>query len=296
MTGAEGMLGSTMVPSLQKQGHKVIQTDVLPASSSVDYLDIRDQSQVKEAVKKHKPDAVFHLAAETDVDKCEQQQDHAYFTNTLGTENVARACKERKALMMYVSTAGVFYGDKAEPYTEIDEPNPKNVYGKTKLAGERFVQDYLDKYFIVRAGWMVGGFARDKKFVKKVLDQIFAGKSEIKAVYDKKGTPTFTADFSANILPLVETKQYGLYHMTNRGICSRYEVAQKIVYSLELEEKVRVIPVDSSAFPLPAPRADSEMMRNMRLDLLNINLMRPWEDALYEYIGQWKGMSEKRVL
>jgi dTDP-4-dehydrorhamnose reductase len=229
-------------------------------------------------------DFVFHLAAETDVDLCEKQSDHAYRVNTLGTENVALVCQEYNIPMLYISTAGVFFGDKQEPYTEFDIPKPANVYGDSKLQGEWIVKNLLDRYFVIRAGWMIGGWEIDKKFVYKIVRQLKEGKRELKVVADKFGSPTFTKDFANNLMNVVNTKRYGLYHMTNKGTCSRYEIAVKVVEFMGLEGEVKISPVSSAEFPLPAPRARSEMMRNYKLDLLALNNMPLWEESLKEYI------------
>jgi dTDP-4-dehydrorhamnose reductase len=235
----------------------------------------------------------MHLAAETDVDKCELEPDHAYLTNTIGTQNVALMCQKHDIEMVYISTIGVFYGDKPEPYTEFDEPNPINVYGRSKLEGEKIVQNLLKRYYIVRAGWMIGGGPkRDKKFVGKII-RLLDKTNRLKAVYDKVGSPTYTVDFSGCLADLIETGFYGLYHCTNKGYGSRFDVAKKIVEFLGRSDVI-VEPVSSAYFPLSAARARSEMSRNYKLELLGLDKMRRWEDALQEYLEQeWKA---KRTL
>ena len=221
------------------------------------------------------------------MDKCQLQTDHAYKANAMGTQNVALACQEFDVPMVYISTAGVFNGLKKEPYTEYDEPDPGNVYGATKLAGERSVQQMLKKYFIIRAGWMMGGGIKtDKKFVGKILRLIAEGKKEIPVVNDKIGSPTFAKDFAAAIPKIAATKAYGLYHRTNLGVASRYDIALEIVRLVKASTKI--LPISSDQFPLPAPRVPSEAMRNFKLDLMGLNDARPWQDALREYIRDWK--------
>ena len=284
VTGAAGMLAAEVIPELKRGGHEVVSFDLNQRLPDIQAIDIRDPGQVFDVVGKIKPDYVFHLAAETNVDLCEQDRDHAFKVNTFGTENIALACQKFKVKLVYISTAGVFFGDKPEPYTEFDHPRPANIYGESKLQGEHIVRNFLCEYFIVRAGWMVGGWEIDKKFVYKIVQQLKEGKAELKAVSDKFGTPTFTKDFARNLAALVPTGRYGLYHMANKGTCSRYDIAVKIVEFMGLSGKVRVSPVSSDAFPLPAPRGRSEMMRNYRLDLLGLNQMPHWEDSLKGYI------------
>jgi len=288
VTGAAGMLGSALCPILRERGHVVYATDIDSSDGGIEFLDVKSYGQVKEQIEKIEPSIVMHLAAETDVDKCELEPDHAYLTNTIGTQNVALVCQKHGIEMVYISTIGVFYGDKPEPYTEFDEPNPINVYGRSKLEGEKIVQNLLKRYYIVRAGWMVGGGPkRDKKFVGKII-RLLDETSELKAVDDKIGSPTYAVDFSRCLEDLIETGYYGLYHCTNRGYGSRFDVAKKIVEFLGRSD-VTVEPVSSAYFPLPAARARSEMSRNYKLELLGMDKMRHWQEALKEYIvTYWK--------
>lgn len=288
VTGAAGMLGSALCPALKQKKHEVFVTDLTSTNDGIEYLDVRNLKQVEEAVQSFKPDIVMHLAAETDVDKCEISPDHAFKTNTLGTQNVSLVCQKRNVVMVYISTIGVFYGDQVEPYTEFDNPNPINIYGRSKLEGEKIVERLLNRYYIVRAGWMVGGGpARDKKFVGKIIKQMNET-TTLKAVNDKIGSPTYTVDFSRCLINLVETGYYGLYHCTNKGYCSRFDVAKKIV-DIFGRPDVTVEPVSSAYFPLPALRARSEMSRNYKLELLGLDTTRNWEDALRDYIEtSWK--------
>jgi dTDP-4-dehydrorhamnose reductase len=284
LTGASGMLAAEVIAQGLKLGHELVQTDVNPRKEGIEKLDITSSEEVSAMVKKHKPDFIYHLGALTNVDFCEQEPMQAYKVNTFGTENVALACLEYNLPLVYVSTVGVFYGDKSGPYTEFDAPRPKNVYGDSKLQGEIIVERLLSKYFIVRAGWMVGGWELDKKFVYKIVQQLKEGKTEIMAVSDKWGSPTFTKDFAANLFPLVDTRRWGLYHMTNNGVCSRHDIAVKIVELMGLKDKVKVMAVNSARFPLPAARADSEMVQNLKLNLLGLNRMPSWQESLKEYI------------
>ena len=284
VTGAAGMLAVEVVPELERQGFKVTGFDVHQRLPSIQKLDITDKDGVFKIISGLKPDYVFHLAAETDVDRCEKEPDHAFKVNTIGTENIALACQQNGVKLLYISTAGVFFGDKSEPYIEFDAPNPANVYGHSKLQGEVIVRDLLSEYFIVRAGWMVGGWEIDKKFVYKIVQQLKEGKTELRVVSDKFGSPTFTKDFAKNVVALVKTGRYGLYHMTNKGSGSRHDIALKIVEFMGLKDKVLVTPINSAQFPLPAPRARSEMMRNYHLDLIGLNFMPHWEESLKEYI------------
>jgi len=285
VTGANGMLGSALCPLLSKEGYEVLATDINPTNTKIDILDIRDFDNVSKYINKVKPDMIFHLAAETDVDKCEVDADHAYLTNTRGTENIALICQKFNIPMIYISTCGVFDGQKIEAYNELDKPNPISIYTKSKFEGEKIVQNLLNRYFIFRAGWMIGGGKKDKKFVAKIVE-LTKTKDTLNVVNDKRGCPTFTKDFSECIIKIVKLGHYGLYHVTNKGSASRYDIACKIVEFLGRKD-ITVKPISSDLFPLPAPRPNSEVVDNYKLKLLGIH-MRPWEEALKEYISGLK--------
>lgn len=276
VTGAGGMVGSYF-PKVFKKDEMIL--------TGIDDLDVRDPDAAFRFVEKENPDIVYHLAAETDVDKCEFEVNHAFLTNTIGTQNIALACQKYNKVMVYISTAGVFDGEKIDPYTEFDLPNPINVYGKTKLEGEIIVRGLLSRFYIVRAGWMIGGGAnKDKKFVNKMI-RLSKTSKVLKAVDDKFGSPTYAYDLVKGLKQLTRTGYFGLYHMTNTGVCTRYDVAVEIFRILDKD--VKVVPVSSAHFPLPAQRARSEAMRNMKLELLKIHNMRSWKAVLKSYLKEF---------
>lgn len=291
ITGSGGMLGRAVYPAFVGAGHHVVSTDLVPRPAPalpMGFLDVRDHGAVRKTVLTETPEMILHLAAETDLERCETDRDHAYLTNAIGTQNVALVAAEFGLPLVYISTAGVFDGTKGdEPYTEFDRPNPINAYGGSKYEGELIVKHTVAKHFIVRAGWMVGGMERDHKFVAKIVDQLRSGATRLHAVTDKLGTPTYTEDFARNLLELVATPFYGLYHMTCEGAGSRLEVAQAILDYYGRSE-VEVVPVSSDFFAETyfAPRPRSEMMRNYALQLRGLNRMRPWPEALRAYLDQ----------
>ncbi|MDP3722458.1 MAG: dTDP-4-dehydrorhamnose reductase [Candidatus Omnitrophota bacterium] len=285
VTGAEGMLGSALCPELRQRGHEVIPTDLEPRSSDTIQLDVRDEGAIHAVLTSERPRFLLHLAAETDVDRCEREPAHAYLTNAVGTEYLASACGRSRIRMLYVSTAGVFNGLKPTPYVESDQPDPVNVYGRAKLSGEFAVRHHVPSHLIVRAGWMVGGHDRDKKFAGKIL-QLLQTRNTLSVVTDKIGSPTFTEDLARGIATLIETDHVGVFHMTNHGVCSRYEFACKLVEFLG-RPGVTIRPITSEAFPLPAPRAPSEAMANQRLQSLGLDHMPPWQEALRTYVQRY---------
>ena len=284
LTGASGMLAAEVVPQLSAHGYAVVQTDFRPRSAEITQLDICDFEKVFSEIAQVNPDMIFHLGAETDVDLCEQDPDHAFRVNTLGTENIVLACRKNRIPLVYISTGSVFPGQSKQPYTEFDAPGPVNVYARSKLQGEHIIQQLLHEYYIVRAGWMVGGWEIDKKFVYKIVLQLLEGKKELRVVSDKFGSMTFTKDFAANLIKVARSGHFGTYHLANQGVASRYAIAVKIVEYMGLAKQVKVIAIDSSQYPLPAPRPDFEVIRNYRLDLMGKNEMPPWQDSLRAYI------------
>jgi dTDP-4-dehydrorhamnose reductase len=258
--------------------YELVLTDLAGKTS----VDVRERDAVRSAILEARPDVVLHLAAATDVDRCEIEPEWARLSNSVGTENVALACREAGAELVYVSTGSVFSGEKADAYVESDQPGPINVYAATKLDGERIVTAMLPRAYIVRAGWMIGGGAVDTKFVGKMAGFIAAGRTPLRAVDDTYGTVTYARDLLGGIRRLVATGKYGLYHMGNAGSCSRYDVALAIVDALGRKDIV-VERAGSAAFPVPAPRPRSEAIRSERLQALGIE-QRPWQDALREYV------------
>lgn len=286
LTGASGMLGITLQGVLRRQEHDVIATDLRPGEEGTLPLDVRDRAMVGKIVKQFRPDVVVHLAAETDVDLCERDPEHAHRTNTEGTANVAAVCRQLDCILVYLSTGAVFDGEKPTPYTESDSPRPVNIYGESKLQGEQEVRSQLNRYFIIRAGWMVGGGPRDKKFVGKILSLIRT-RDMIEIVGDKFGTVTYAEDLSVGLVKLLATGRYGLYHMANEGVCSRFDVANRLV---ELTGRhVTIRSVSSDRFPLPAPRPRMEGLDCVQLREIGLGPLRPWGDALKDYVASLDG-------
>jgi dTDP-4-dehydrorhamnose reductase len=287
VTGASGMLGSAVCPTLRQEGHEVRATDIRLLGPDVERLDVRDLAAVETYCRGFAPDGIMHLAAETSLEVCEHDIAHAYNTNTLGTRNVAWACRERDIPLVYISSIGVFDGTKIEPYDERDVPNPINVYGRTKWGGELVVESVLERHFIVRAGWMIGGGEREKKFVALIIQQLREGAEEIFVVTDKLGTPTYSLDFSRGLSWLIASPHYGTYHLSSGGNVSRFEVARKILDVLgRTDVKLTEITSDSEfirdRFPTVRPR--SEAMVSVKTAALGIDSMRSWDVALEEYL------------
>lgn len=282
VTGCSGMLGSSVMAHLKELGHEAVGVDLIHSDPSR-RLDVSDREALEAFAPLRDCALILHLAAATDVDLCEKEPDMAFRANALAPELLARLCAERGVPMVHVSTGAIFAGNrKSGAYTEYDEPAPLSVYGWSKLRGEQAVRERTPNHFIVRAGWMMGGAAEDKKFVGKIVAQLLDGKRKLMAVSDKRGSPTYTLDFARNLMLLVESGLNGTYHMTNHGTCSRDEMARKIAAILGVDAVVE--PVPSSYFPLPAHRPDSECLRNLKLELLGLDRMPQWEKSLEDYV------------
>lgn len=282
VTGCSGMLGSSVMAHLKELGHEAVGVDLLhpdPARR----LDVSDLEALKAFAPLDGCGLFLHLAAATDVDRCEKEPDMAFRANALAPEHLARISAERGVPMVHISTGAVFAGNrKSDAYTEYDEPSPMSVYAWSKLRGEQAVRERNPMHYIVRAGWMMGGATEDKKFVGKIVAQLLEGKRKLMAVSDKRGSPTYTLDLARNLMPLVASGLHGTYHMANHGTCSRDEMARKIAAILGVDAVVE--PVPSSYFPLPAHRPDSECLRNLKLEFLGLDRMPQWEKSLEDYV------------
>jgi dTDP-4-dehydrorhamnose reductase len=288
IAGCGGMLGEAFY--MQFRNDYVLKcTDKDVNEDWLDFLDFRDYEAYRNDVLAFSPDYLFHLGAYTDLEYCEMNVEDTYATNTMAVENAVYLANELNIPLLYISTAGIFDGNK-DLYDDWDQPNPLGVYARSKYMGERFVIEHAAKYLVCRAGWMMGaGPAKDKKFIQKLMKQIKEGAKEIFIVDDKDGTPTYTHDFAKNVKLLLEKEYWGLYNMVCGGQTSRYEVAVDLLKILHLDTKITLTPVHSDYFQhiYFANRPPNERLINKKLDLRNINIMRDWKTALKEYIDTY---------
>jgi dTDP-4-dehydrorhamnose reductase len=286
VAGADGMLGTTLQNITDTS--KFLLTDKI-ISEKVVYCDIRDLEYTTLMVKEYQPDIILNFAALVDLEYCEKEKDDCYLTNTIAAIHLFNLAKDLNIPYVFISTAGIFGNDK-EFYTEEDQPLPLSTYGKSKYYVEQTLlnQNY-PKYWIFRAGWMMGGGPeKDKKFVNKIMKQIKAGAKELFVVDDKLGVPTYTKDFALSILKHIENElPYGLYNMVSKGEASRYETAVAINEHLNLG--LTVHKVDSNYYKEEyfAPRPYSEKLINKALNDLDRNCMRDWKVCLHEYLNEY---------
>ena len=275
VTGVSGQLGYDVIKELERCNIDCIGADRVE-------FDITDFDATYKFIINYMPDAVIHCSAYTAVDKAEDEPELSYLVNTVGTENIAKICKEINAKMVYISTDYVFDGTKDGFYEVDDEPNPINVYGKTKLAGEKAVQKILEKYFIVRISWVFG--VNGNNFVKTML-RLGKERSELNIVADQFGSPTYTADVASLLVDMIQTEKYGVYHATNEGECSWAEFAEDIFKAARMEVKVNHI--TTVEYPTKARRPMNSRMSKKCIE--NVFYKLPYyKKALIRYFEEFK--------
>lgn len=272
VTGVNGQLGYDVVKVLNERNIECLGIDR-------DELDITDKEAVNEYIVKLKPEVVIHCAAYTAVDKAEDEEDVCRKVNVDGTENIAKACKEINAKMIYISTDYVFSGLGDKEFEINGDINPRSVYGKTKYEGELKVKEILDKYFIVRISWVFG--VNGNNFIKTML-RLGKEKESLNVVCDQIGSPTYTADLAPILCDMALSEKYGVYHATNEGFCSWAEFAQEIMKQSGLSCKINHIP--TSEYPTKAERPLNSRMSKKSLVDNGFELMPEWKDALKRYL------------
>lgn len=274
ITGAKGMLASDLIP-IVGEGHEVI----APAEED---LNITRRDMVNRVVRSTSPDVVVNCAAYTQVDKAEEERDQAFLVNGIGAQNLALVCSDMNISLCHISTDYVFDGEKKTPYTPFDGTNPINVYGESKLAGEKYIQWIMNGFYIVRTSWLYGKAGNN--FVSTIL-RISKDRKELRVVEDQRGSPTSTVSLSRGVREIIRSGAYGIHHFTDEtgGGISWYDFAKEIVKLSGSGAKV--VPVSSEEFPRPAKRPANSV--------LDISLFAPvtgrkatdWKEALKEYLS-----------
>lgn len=297
VTGVAGQLGHDVMNELASRGYEGIGTDLAPEYNGVQdgsyvttaqyvSLDITDKEAVDKTIQEIHPDVVVHCAAWTAVDAAEDEDKQAKVRaiNAGGTQNIASACKEVNAKMVYISTDYVFDGQGTEPWQpDCKDYEPLNVYGQTKLEGELAVSQTLDKYFIVRIAWVFG--KNGNNFIKTMLN---VGKKydTLKVVNDQIGTPTYTYDLARLLVDMIETDKYGYYHATNEGgYISWYDFACEIFKQAGYTNTV--IPVTTEEYGLSkAARPFNSRLDKSKLVENGFKPLPTWQDALARYLKE----------
>jgi len=301
LIGAGGQLGRDLLATLQR--HDVLGTargtlDIQDIKAEGDWpspiaLDVCDEAEVRATITSFRPAMVINCAAYHRVDDIERDASQALAVNALAVQRLALICREVDAALVHISTDYVFDGAKRTPYIESDPPNPLSAYGVSKLAGELFLRAAWPKHYIIRTCGLYGLAGASGKggssaarssgnFVNAMLKLASEGRA-IRVVNDQTCTPTFTQDLARQIARLIETGAYGTYHITNDGECTWYEFACQIFRLAGLQADVQ--PVTSAEYNAPARRPPYSVLENRGLRALGIDQMRPWQEALAEYVA-----------
>ncbi|MBO5292304.1 MAG: dTDP-4-dehydrorhamnose reductase [Lachnospiraceae bacterium] len=272
VTGCNGQLGRALNQVYAGSSEvECVNTDVAE-------LDITNIDAVMKLVREVKPYAIVNCAAHTNVNACESQVDSAYRINAIGPRNLSIAATETGAKLVQVSTDYVFPGNGTRPYTEFDAVGPQSVYGASKLAGENFVRDFAQNYFIIRTAWLYGD---GNNFAKTML-KLAETNDTVSVVMDQVGTPTSAMELARAIAYLLPTENYGLFHGTCEGDCSWADFAEEVFRLAGKSTKVKRITTDE--YPTPAKRPAYSILDNYMLRLTTDYQFADWHDALVEYM------------
>ena len=273
ITGCNGQLGRALNRVYEGEQVQIINTDVPE-------LDITNLDAVMRLVREQKPDVIMNCGAMTAVDLCESQYEKAFQINALGPRNLSIASRETGAKLFQISTDYVFSGCADHPYVETDQPDPQSVYGSTKLAGEQFVRDFADRYFIIRTAWLYG---EGKNFAATML-RLAESNDTVRVVSDQFGTPTSALELAKMMYVLEPTENYGVFHGTCEGQCSWADFASEIFRLAGKDTKVDYI--TTAEFPTQAKRPAFSVLENQMLHLTTDYQMQHWQDALSVYLQE----------
>lgn len=279
LIGNRGMLGYDVEMLLSTRKFHYIGTDI--------EIDITNFNKLKEFVSKKEIEWIINCAAYTAVDKAESEKQKAFLINGESVKNIALIAKEKNAVLIHISTDYIFDGKNSIPYNEEDKPNPLSVYGKSKLKGEEYVKEILEKYFIIRTSWLYG--KNGKNFVYTML-KLFKERKEIKVVNDQFGAPTYTKDLANVIIKIIEENfcKYGIYHFTNEGSTTWYEFA-KTIYRIAKEKgiitkNVKILPIRTEEYPTLALRPKFSVLSKEKIKKNLSITIRDWSEALKDFI------------
>ena len=272
VTGSTGQLGSDVVKELLKRGYSTL-------SPNRSELNLCSEDNIRNYILNSNCEAIVHCAAYTQVDKAEDEKDLCIKINATATKHIVKCAKILDIPMIYISTDYVFDGTKDGKYTENDETNPINIYGESKLAGEKYVQEILDKYYIVRTSWVFN--INGKNFIETML-RLSKTNNQLSIVNDQIGSPTYTKDLSRLLVDMLETSKYGLYHATNEGYCSWYEFADTIFKLANINIDIKAI--NSNEYASRAKRPLNSKLSKDKLIEYGFKPLPHWEDALKDYL------------
>ena len=279
VTGYAGQLGWDIIRELENRGIPCRGVDK-------DDFDLTDEEAVISYVTGYAPDVIIHCAAYTAVDKAESEPEVCAAVNGMGTTHMVRAAKRVNAVLVYISTDYVFPGTGTQPWLETDAYGPQNVYGLSKVQGETAVRSMLTRFFLIRTSWVFG--AHGNNFVRTML-RLGGEKTELRVVDDQIGSPTYTKDLARVICSLIETNQYGIYHVRNEGFLSWAEFARMIMEARHLP--CRIIPVTTAEYSAPARRPLNSRLSGEKLAEAGFGPMPTVQDALARYLEELDSFS-----
>ena len=272
VTGANGQLGGDVCRILKSQNKDFIPTDA-------DTLDITDENGVKAFFETHCIDAVIHCAAYTAVDKAEDEREKCFLINEAGTQNLALCAEANGAKMLYVSTDYVFNGEGQTPFDVDDPKGPLNVYGESKLKGEKAVLENCKRAFVVRTSWVFG--EKNTNFIATML-RLSETHNEVNVVCDQIGSPTYSKHLARLLCKMISTEKFGVYHATNEGFCSWAELAREVFFVAGKTTKVN--PVLSGEYKAKAKRPLNSRLSKASLDKSCFERLPEWKSAVKEYL------------
>ncbi len=283
VTGAAGQLGRAVNLELGRGDEYEFYNVDVTSSENIKKADITNLEEMMELVRAIHPYAIVNCAAYTAVDAQENDEDNAFRINAIGPRNLAIAAHEYGVKLVHISTDYVFPGDSDRPYTEFDPVGPESVYGKSKLEGEWFVEQFADRFYIIRTAWLYGD---GKNFVRTML-KLSETHDEVSVVDDQFGNPTSTTELARAIRSLLPTDNYGLFHGTCEGITSWSEFAGEIFSLAGLPTKVREVSTKEYLLghPQSAPRPAYSALENRMLKLTDGYTFADWKYALKMYLG-----------
>lgn len=273
ITGANGQIGTAINEVLDPLEAEVFNTDK-------EELDITDTEEVLNFGEMNRPDVIINCAGIVDLNLCEKEPELAYRVNALGARNLSLVARKVGSKMVQLSTDDVFDGLSKTPYSEFDDTNPKTVYGRSKRAGENYVKEFTHKHFVVRSNWVYG---RGNNFVNKVLEAA-KNQTPLALASDQFGSPTSAKDLARLILHLIKTNEYGTYHATCQGMCSRYEFAQEILKAAGKEVEMKAVP--TKELDLSYARPAYAVLDNFILRIIDLYQMPEWKESLQEYMNE----------
>ncbi len=278
--GSTGQLGTDLVRVFSSYPSKF---DLHALTHSE--IEICDHESTREILKGINPDVVINTAAYHRTDECEDNPEKAFSVNAIAVRNLAQICDDLNCTLIHISTDYVFDGGKGKPYVEDDLPNPLNVYGVSKLAGEYFVRDICSKHYVIRVASLfgvAGASGKGGNFVETMIRLAKEGKP-IRVVDDVVMSPTYTKELAEKIKDMVEyDPPFGIYHITNEGQCSWFEFANAIFELMEL--KPQVTPVSIEEMGHKAKRPKYSVLENGNLKRTGIKDMSHWKEALRAYL------------